>query len=349
LQTLKTIAHLNFAKGFRGGERQTIILIEELAKRGHQQVLFTRVESELANRCDKIKNLKIIKLRKPYIISFSKFKNLAILQAHETKAAQVAFLIHKIYSTPYIVTRRVGNSIKDNIINRAIYTNAYRVVALSKIIKKEIIAVAPAATIQIIADSQTNFHINADKAHYIKERYNGKFLIGNIGELNNDQKGQGFLIKAIKRFANEYPDIHCIFLGKGKDLEAYKKQAKSVNNITFEGFVDNVGDYISALDLFVFPSLTEGLGSILLDVMVQKVPIIASTAGGIPDILTHNETALLVPCKNSDAIYDSIVKLYENKKQCDFLTLNAFNQSHKYLPTVITDQYLTLYQKHLNL
>jgi len=348
LLPLKTIAHLNFAKGFRGGERQTMLLIEELALRGHRQVLFTRVQSELAIRCKVVKNLKIIKLAKPYIGSFSKFKEIDIIQAHETKAAQVAFLINKMIGTPYVVTRRVDNSIKDNFFNRAIYTRALAVVALSRAIEKEVLAVAPSACIQLIADSRTLFSIDSQKSHSIKARFAGKFLIGNIGELDNSHKGQGYLIDAIIKLAAEHPDIHCVFLGKGKDLENYKEQSKQVDNITFAGFVDNVGDYIDCLDLFVFPSISEGLGSILLDVMAQKVPIIACHAGGIPDVLTHDKTALLIPSKNSDAIYQAIVALYTDKQRREAFAAEAFNQSHQYHPRVIADQYLAVYQTQLD-
>ena len=118
---LQTIAHVNFAKGFRGGERQTLILLEELSKKGYVQTILTRKKSQLADRLRDIKNLKIIQISKPYILHLSKIKNISILHAHETKGAQFCYFANMFYDTPYIITRRVDNPIKNNLFNKKIY------------------------------------------------------------------------------------------------------------------------------------------------------------------------------------------------------------------------------------
>ena len=103
----KVITHINFAKGFRGGERQTLLLIKELSKRGYIQKVLTRKESELAKRLEGIENLEIIKINKPYIFNVKAIKDSSILHAHETKAAQFAYFAHIIYDIPYIVTEEL--------------------------------------------------------------------------------------------------------------------------------------------------------------------------------------------------------------------------------------------------
>jgi glycosyltransferase involved in cell wall biosynthesis len=339
----KTITHLNFASGYRGGERQTTLLIQELSERGCHQQLFTRVESELAERCAHIKNLKIVRINKPYIGSFVKFKHAQIIHAHETKGAQVAFLLNKLFNTPYIITRRVDNKIKDNFFTRAMYSNASCCIALSQAIKKGILDRAAQANIAVIPSAQTDFNIDKDKVVAIGERFSGKFLVGNIGELENAHKGQLYLIEAIKRLAHEYPNIHFIFLGKGKDKQLYQELTNGLENTTFEGFVDNVADYIACMDLFVFPSLNEGLGSILLDVMKLKVPVIASNIGGIPDIVIDNETGVLVEPKNSEAIYQQILALYNNQPFAKKLADTAYQNTFNYSSAVMADAYQKLY------
>jgi glycosyltransferase involved in cell wall biosynthesis len=340
----KLIAHLNFASGYRGGERQTTLLVKELAKRGYRQQLFTRVNSELARRCLDVENLEIISINKPYILSFNKFKSAQIIHAHETKGAQVAFLIHKLFATPYIVPRRVDNKIKLNAFTKAMYQNASYSIALSQAIKKGILLAAPQATVAVIPSAQTDFNIDSQQVTKIQKRFEGKFLVGNIGELENLHKGQFYLIEAIKRLAVDYPQMHFIFLGKGEDKEKYQQQATGLNNITFEGFVDNVGDYIACMQLFVFPSLNEGLGSILLDVMKLKVPVIASNIGGIPDIVRDLDTGILVEPKDSNAIYQNIVKLYKNNELAQQLSESAFLNTSNYHPSNMCDAYQNLYK-----
>jgi len=114
------ITHCNFAKGFRGGERQTLLLIEALSNMGYSQKLITRKNSTLAEKSNHIKNLEIIKISKPYIFSVGSMKSTTLIHAHETKSAQFAFFANLIFKIPYVVTRRVDNRIKDNFFNKKI-------------------------------------------------------------------------------------------------------------------------------------------------------------------------------------------------------------------------------------
>jgi glycosyltransferase involved in cell wall biosynthesis len=344
----KLLTHINFAKGFRGGERQTQLLIEELSNRGYHQQIVTRKNSELANRLNGLKNLKIIKISKPYILHISKVKNSSLIHAHETKGAQFAYCANLTYKIPYMVTRRVDNPIKNNFFNRAIYQNTMFTVALSNAIKRETLKVSPNANIKIIPSAYSKLVVNDAEVKNISLRFKDKFLIGNIGELDNNHKGQYYLIEAMKKLALKYPEIHLILLGRGKDEQNYKEQAKDLKNITFEGFVDNVGDYISCFDMFVFPSLNEGLGSILFDIMQANVPIIASNVGGIPDIITHEKNGILVEPKNSEAIFDTIEKLYLDKNTRDKLATEAFMSVDNYSYQKMCDRYEDIYLKTIN-
>ena len=337
------ITHINFAKGFRGGERQTLLLIRELSKRGYNQKVLTRKNSELANRLKNIKNLEIIKIAKPYILSLSKIKGSSIIHAHETKGAQFAYFANLIYKIPYIITRRVDNPIKNNLLNKKIYNNSKYTIVLSNAIKNETSKISDNIKIKIIPSAYSKLEINKDESKKIKNRFKDKFLIGNIGELDNSHKGQYYLIEAMKMIAKKYPNIQLILLGKGKDEINYKNQAKDLTNITFEGFVDNVGDYIECFDTFVYPSLHEGLGSVLFDVMQSKVPIIATDVGGIPDIISNNKNGILVEPKNSEAIFKAVEKLYLNKKLRNELSNKAFKNIDKYSPKKMCDRYEEIY------
>ena len=339
------ISHVNFAKGFRGGERQTFLLINELSEKSYKQKLFVRKESELIEKCKNIKNLEIIEIAKPYILSISKLKDSSIIHAHETKGAQFAFFANIFFDIPYIITRRVDNKISNNLLNKKIYQNAKFSVSLSLAIKKGILEISENAKIEIIPSASSKLVINKIKSNEIKKRFKEVFLVGNIGELDNKHKGQFYLIEAAKKLQLSHPNIHIIFLGKGIDAENYKTQSKDLTNITFEGFVSNVGDYINAFDLFVFPSLHEGLGSILFDIMQANVPIIATNVGGIPDIVENNDTGILINAKSSNEIYDAILKLYNNKKLRNDLASNAHINANNYLPIVMAEKYIKLYEK----
>ena len=339
------ITHLNFAKGFRGGERQTLLLIKELSKRGVIQKVLTRKESELAKRLEGTENLEIIKINKPYIFNLKAIKDASILHAHETKAAQFAYFANIVYDIPYIITRRVDNRIKKNFFNKNIYTKAKYTVVLSNAIKNETLKISDKINIKIIPSAYSQLEVNANEVKRLKQRFNNKFIIGNIGELDNTQKGQFYLIEAMKKIQNKNPNIHLVFLGRGKDEVNYKAQSKELNNITFEGFVDNVGDYIQCFDLFVFPSLNEGLGSVLFDVMQSNVPIIASDIGGIPDIIQNEKNGILVSIKESEAIYNAIIRLYNDEALRKKFANEAFKNIENFSFSTMTDRYEKVYEE----
>lgn len=338
----KIITHLNFAKGFRGGERQTQLLIEELSNRGYTQQIITRNSSELANRLEDVKNLDIIKISKPYIFNLSVVKNSSIIHAHETKAAQFCFFANLFYKIPYIITRRVDIDIKNNFFNKSIYKNSILTVVLSSAIEKRVHNLDNTISTKIIPSCYTDFKYNENEIKKIKNRFKNKFLIGNIGALEY-AKGQDIIIEVAKKFEKKYPNIEFIFLGKGKNEQEFKAISKNLNNITFEGFVDNVGDYIKCFNLFVFPTLNEGLGSILLDIMQSNVPIIASNVGGIPDIIENNKNGILVEPKNSDAIFKAIEKLYLDKELANKLSTEALKNIDNFSYEMMTNRYEEIY------
>ncbi|WP_216593423.1 glycosyltransferase family 4 protein [Sulfurospirillum barnesii] len=345
----KTVLHVNFAKGFRGGERQTLLLLQELSHKGYTQTLLTRRHAELAKKVSALalENVVIIEVKKPYLLSLSLLKKADLVHAHETKAAQFAFLGHLFFKTPYIITRRVDNAIKNNGFTRAMYRYAHKTVVLSRAILEEVKKIEPRANLSIIPSAFSKLSVSPHEVEKIKERFSGQFVIGNIGELDNDHKGQYYLIEAMKELLPRYANMHLLFLGKGKDEEAYKAQASSLKNVTFEGFVSNVGDYIATFDLFVFPSLREGLGSILLDVMQAKVPIVASNAGGIPDVICHEKNGLLVAPKDVSALAEAIERLYLDKTLREQLIESAFQDVDLFSPEKMAERYAALYAEVL--
>lgn len=338
-----TITHLNFAKGFRGGESQTLQLILELSKTHINQQLVLRKNSKLIEKVKGIKNLEVIVLKKPYVFYMSKIKNTNILHAHESKAAQFAYFYKLIFNTPYIITRRVDISIKNNFFNKKIYENASRVVVLSNAIKKRVEKLSSNLKVELIPDSIFKHKTNENNIKRLKERFKDKFIIGNIAALE-EEKGHYFIFDVAKKLQKEFPNIHFIFLGTGKDEEKYKKETEELSNISFEGFVSNVGDYLSIFDLFVFPSKSEGFGSSILDAMNFNVPVIASNIGGIPDIIENEKNGLLINL-DSNELYINIKRIFQDKDLSELFASNIKRNIKKYSSSNIVMKYLKLYNK----
>jgi glycosyltransferase involved in cell wall biosynthesis len=133
--------------------------------------------------------------------------------------------------------------------------------------------------------------------------------VGHVGALDNEQKGQEFIIAVARMFMRATPDVHFILVGGGGDEALLKDMAAGLDNVTFTGHVDNVGDYLAAFDLFILPSNREGIGSILFDAMERGLAVIAARVGGVPDIVLPGRNGLLIDPASPEQLSAAILEL----------------------------------------
>ena len=344
------ICHVNFARGFRGGERQTQLLIEALAERNIEQILLARHDSPLHDRLASTTGLMSIRLRKPYMLACGRVARLNpdIVHAHEARAAQWALINRWFSNVPYIVTRRISRPSKDLAFTRMVYRNAAKVVGLSRAVRESVKLRIPDVEADIIPSMFASLPVDDTRAAEIKARYANSFIIGHIGALVNPHKGQAVLIKAIRALNQKYNNIKVLLLGTGKDQDLLKRLAYDLPNVEFVGFVEDVGSWINTFDLFVFPSLEEGLGSSLLDVMQQGKPIVASRVGGILDVIQHEENGLLVPPNDPVFLADAIERMMNNKELRERYGEAGRKTLYKYSPEHVAQCYDAIYKSVLS-
>ncbi len=336
------IIHVNLAKGFRGGERQTALLIQALQRHVGQQTLVCRKDSPLRNELQCIENLRFVDANQQ-MAGHRQAGRASLVHAHEAKAVHWAWLHKRIYGTPYVVTRRVDTPIKDKWVNRLFYRNADRCVAISSIIRQQL-SHWNKSEVLTIPSAMTGFTADAQVAARFRASYPGRFIVGHIGALVDRHKGQRVLLEAAERLQHSYPEVLCVFFGRGEDEEELRLESSHLKNVVWAGFKPNIGDFIPALDLFVFPSRNEGLGSVLLDVMDANVPIVASNVGGIPDLIKHGETGFLVTPGSSEEVESWIIKLAKNKPMRESSVENARLLLELYSKEKMAESYLDVYK-----
>lgn len=345
------ILHVNLAKGFRGGERQTGLLIDGLAKQypNLKQSLLVRKNSPLPNFLKYKEKVTIIEVNKPFIAHiFKAKKEYSLIHAHDAKACHLAYLLSKASNnTPYVITRRMDRAPKNDWFTNKVYNNTALVICLSNAISDIIKSYNTTTDTRIIPSMLASLPSNQDATDRIRISHKGKILVGNVGALVCKHKGQQFIIEAAKQLEKSHPQFHFLLIGQGKDEAQLKAQAQNLSNVEFTGFKDNVGDYLSALDIFLFPSLEEGLGSTLIDAMDAQLPIIASNAGGIPDLIEHNVNGLLVEPKDTQAIINSLLLLTEDKALASQLAKNSKEKSINYTPDKVSQRCMSVYQSIL--
>jgi glycosyltransferase involved in cell wall biosynthesis len=340
------IIHVNLAKGFRGGERQTALLIQSLENQVAAQTLVCRHDSPLRGELQEVDNLKLVDANHQ-LAGHIWAGNASLVHAHEAKAVHWAWLHKHLYRMPYVVTRRVDTMIKNKSVNRLFYGYADCCVAISTIIQKQLSQWTRHA-IPVIPSAMSNFTPNNQVTKQFKARYAGRFIVGHIGALVDRHKGQRVILNVAAQLQKSHPNLLFIFFGQGADEGVLQRESQHLPNVVWAGFKPNIGDFIPGLDLFVFPSRNEGLGSVLLDVMQARVPIIATRVGGIPDLISHKETGLLIEAGDANALRDAVIFLAESKESRTTLAENAYQRLISFSPQSMAQKYCGIYHSLAN-
>ena len=140
-------------------------------------------------------------------------------------------------------------------------------------------------------------------------------VVGTAGRLIS-VKGPEFMIKASQHISLESPETYLVFAGDGplkEDLQTLAKETGTDKNIIFLGWRDDVPRILSVFDIFLLPSLNEGMGRVLAEAMALGKPIVASNVGGIPDLVIHGKNGYLVPPQNPEKLAKYTQLLLEDK------------------------------------
>lgn len=160
------------------------------------------------------------------------------------------------------------------------------------------------------------------------------FEIGMVGNIVR-RKGAHVLVEAIAglRERPEFKQIHVSIAGEVYDVEYYNEILALIKNhgledhITFRGFVKDMDAFYAQIDVFVLPSFREGQPRAILEAMMAEKPIVASTADGVSEMLTHGENALLFPPGDSKLLSEALMLLLEDSKLRARIAANARNRA----------------------
>jgi glycosyltransferase involved in cell wall biosynthesis len=141
-------------------------------------------------------------------------------------------------------------------------------------------------------------------------------VLGTVANLF-PRKGYDVMCRALSMLRRNRPGIHYLIVGTGDDgyERALRELVRSLgleDQVHFAGFQDPVYPALAAMDLYVHPALMEGFGIALLEAMAMVKPVVATRTGGIPDIVVHEETGLLVEPGNPEALASAIGVLLED-------------------------------------
>lgn len=284
-------------------------LIECLAARYEQRVIVRRdglLHEKLSKHAGP--SLSLIPVPSSIPAAVRAVRNVDLLHVHEGRSVQVGAWC-SLFGTPFIATRRVPSPPQNNPATRWFYRRADMVVGVSEAVSNVMRAYLGSDKVQTILSVAQRLTTDAARVAELRERYAGKLVVGHVGELDDSHKGQRLILAAAELASKTHPNLHFMLVGSGRDERELREQAQGLQNVEFVGQVDNVGDYYSVMDLFVFPSREEALGSAILEAMSFGLPVIGSRVGGIPEVVRHDDTGFLIDSGDVRGMLESILRL----------------------------------------
>ncbi|MCX7877253.1 MAG: glycosyltransferase [Ignavibacteria bacterium] len=172
------------------------------------------------------------------------------------------------------------------------------------------------------------------------------FIIGNVSRFD-EQKNQQLILQAAYFLIRKYPDMRFVFVGDGKNLSRMKRLAERSelsDYVYFAGEESNLEDYYSIFDVFVLPSLWEGMPYVLLEAMAARLPILCSNIPQLLEIIKDRYSALTFDPMNVEDLFEKIEVFYKNEDMRNEIAQNAAIEATQYDETELIKSIEAVYK-----
>jgi glycosyltransferase involved in cell wall biosynthesis len=306
-----------------------------LAEAGHQAILVAHEAGELKRRANE--GLRFIGFSPRSEFDIHAGWQLArilreidpdVVHAHDPMAVSLAAMALQMRAgllrRPLVVaSRRVDFHLKRHAFSKWKYGHVDVFVAASEVIRSVLINDGvPAERIEIVHDGVNVTTIDKHPTVDVHAAFwlpKGAPIVGNVAALAA-HKGQRHLVAAAAKVVRELPDTRFLIVGEGELRNPLERQIHELGldrHVTLTGFRADVLGLLKSLDVFVMSSITEGLGSAILEAMACRRPVVATRAGGIPEAVEDNVTGLIVPPQDETALAGGIVRLLRSPELRD--------------------------------
>ena len=326
-----SLFQVDAGREWRGGQRQSLFLAKELQKKGYDFRYVVQPKSPLHEKASE-SGLPVLPIRMAgefdvfavLRLAFAmKRRKCRLIHSHDAHSTAIAAAAARFAGVPIrVISRRVDFPLRDNFFSRLKYRkNVDVIIAISRGVKKVLEDSGIDSSLIKVIPSGTDFSVFSEegKSDYLRRELGlaeDDFLVGIVAHLA-DHKGHKYLIKATKILREEAPRIKVIIVGEGPlrmELDKLTKDIRVEDMVFFLGFRADIPQILASLDLFVLSSYLEGMGSSILDAMACRLPVVATKVGGIPEVVTHEKTGLLVTPQRPKSLADAILRLYRDRE-----------------------------------
>ena len=332
------ILHMIFSIEKGGAETYLYNIVDNLKK----DVCFYGIcnhkgyrHEKLAYRC---KNVEIIKMKNVFdiraarkIAAYCKDKDIDIIQTHFLRENYIAIL-SKIFN-PKVKVIWTTHLIQDNnsivrFFNKIFSRFVDKIICVSKAVKNSLIQEGiPQDKTQVIyngVDTDYFRFIDSD----IREKLSiprDTLLLATISRFHKD-KGHDFLVEVLKELKNHISNFKALLVGEGDEKASMEKKVEEYgldSQVIFLGHRDDILKILSAIDIYISPSVMEAISFSILEALSCGNPVIATEVGGVPEIFEKGNCGALVPFGDVKTFAKAIVDLYNNRSEYKSIKSNC--------------------------
>ncbi len=337
-RTPKSILHLIDSSGMYGAEKVILTLLNESQGTDYPGILGCirerkTDEVEIAERardrgipvCYFTMKRGLNPLGMYEIIKFIKLHHISLVHSHGYKT-NIFFGILPLRSFPVISTvhgwLKFGRDRKQKVyefLDSKALKRLDFIVAVSEAVMEDLIrrGIRRGKIVTIYNGISMNHFWSRNKFDRLEVRrkyhlHQDDFVIGTAGRLS-EEKGHSYLIQAMPDLVKEIKNIKLIIAGDGplkRNLEFLVEKLGVSNHVKLLGYEKEIEKFLGVIDLFILPSLTEGLPISLLEAMAYGRPVIGSRVGGIKEVIENNKNGVLISPMDVEAISQSLKNLY---------------------------------------
>jgi glycosyltransferase involved in cell wall biosynthesis len=256
---------------------------------------------------------------------FLRTNRVDVVHAHEFTANTYGALVARLAGVPVIATVHGKSYYLDQLKRRLAYRAASRMatmVAVSEDLKRFLVSNLnmPPARVRVVYNGVPDFDsLHSSEVERLRKEIDvpcNHKIVGVFGSFYT-VKGHTYLLQAIPDIVKRVGRVTFLFAGRGELEPEIKRQASELGiqeHVRFLGFRNDIPRLLSLLDLFVLPSLSEGLSIAILEAMAAGIPVVATEVGGNPELILNGETGYLVPPMNPSALSIQVAAVLEDDR-----------------------------------
>ena len=359
------VLHIDSQKEWGGGQQQAVYLYEAMRAKEYKTMFACLPNSKLSSYFKK-HNIPLFKINMFgeidfisafKIASFCKKNDYNVLCLHSAGAHSIGLMAKVFYPKLIIIgIRRVEFKIKSNFLSQIKYKSSLvnSIVCISNGIKRVMLKSGISEDkLKVIHDGiNIKKFTNNKAAPYLKidlKIPENEIVVGTIATLEGT-KDYPNLLNAAKIVCEKRKNITFVAVGDGKKREELTELHNNLNlgnKFKFVGYQNNVSKYLFLFDIFVLASKKEGLGTSILDAQSVGLPIVATNAGGIPEVVKHNKNGILVNSENSNELAEAIISLVDSKTKREQLGKNGMESVRNFDYHLNAEKYIELIEELL--